>query len=56
MKGFIPYNSSSKESRMNGLLSWFAKNKIQDQDEIVIQFLDEDDGIYRIIKEDKFIE
>lgn len=56
MKGFIPYTSSSKECRINGLSSWFAKNKIQDQDEIVVQFLDEDNGIYRIIKEDKFIE
>ena len=56
MKGFVPYTSSSKESRIHGLSSWFVKNKIQDQDEIVIQFLDEDEGIYRIIKESKFIE
>ena len=56
MKSFIPYNSSSQECRINGLASWFVKNKIQDQDEIVIQFLDENEGIYRLIKETKFIE
>src|SRR5262249_20303421 len=56
MKGFVPYNSSSQECRINGLLNWFIKNKIQDQDEIVIQFLDENEGFYRIIKETKFIE
>src|SRR2546430_10882780 len=56
MKNFSPYNSSSQECRINGLASWFVKNKIQDQDEIVIQFLDENEGIYRLIKEEKFIE
>jgi len=56
MKSFSPYNSSSQECRINGLASWFVKNKIQDQDEIVIQFLDENEGIYRLIKENKFIE
>ncbi len=56
MKSFSPYNSSSQECRINGLASWFIKNKIQDQDEIVIQFLDENEGIYRLIKETKFIE
>jgi hypothetical protein len=50
MKSFVPYNSSSQECRINGLSSWFIKNKIQDQDEIVIQFLDENEGIYRLIK------
>ncbi len=56
MKSFSPYNSSSQECRINGLASWFVKNKIQDQDEIVVQFLDENEGIYRLIKENKFIE
>src|SRR5438105_3009214 len=53
IKNFTPSNSSSQECRINGLASWFVKNKIQDQDEIVIQFLDEDEneGIYRLIKE-----
>ena len=55
-KSFVPYNSSSKECRINGLASWFVKNNIQDQDEIVIHFLDENEGVYRLIREAKFIE
>jgi len=56
MKSFVPYSSSSKECRINGLTSWFGKNKIQEKDEIVIQFLDENGAVYRIIRENKFIE
>jgi hypothetical protein len=56
LKSFTPYKSSSQECRIIGLTNWFVKNKIQDQDEIVVQFLDENEGIYRLIKEEKFIE
>src|SRR5215467_5226640 len=56
MKSFVPYNSSSKECRINGLASWFGKNETEDQGEIVIQFLDENEAVYRILKENKFIE
>jgi hypothetical protein len=56
VKSFTPYSSSSQECRISGLTNWFAKNNIQSQDEVVIQFLNEDKRIYRIIKESKFIE
>jgi hypothetical protein len=56
LKSFTPYTSSSQECRISGLTNWFAKNNIQNQDEIVIQFLNENERIYRIIKESKFIE
>jgi predicted restriction endonuclease len=56
MKSFSPYDSSSKECRINGLASWFIKNGIQDKDEIVIQVLDDMEGIYRLVKESMFIE
>src|SRR3989442_2004158 len=56
IKNFTPYNSSSQECRISGLTNWFVKNNIQNQDEIVIQYLDENERIYRIIKEEKFIE
>jgi len=56
VKNFTPYNSSSQECRISGLTNWFIKNNIQNQDEIVIQFLDENESVYRIIKESKFIE
>jgi hypothetical protein len=49
-KSFTPYNSSSKECRISGLTGWFIKNNIQNDDEIVIQFLDEHEKIYRITK------
>jgi hypothetical protein len=55
-KTFTPYNSSSQECRISGLTNWFIKNNIQNRDEIVIQFLNENERIYRIIKESKFIE
>jgi hypothetical protein len=55
-KNFTPYTSSSKECRISGLTNWFVKNKIQNQDEIVIQFLDEDERVYRLTKEKNFIE
>jgi hypothetical protein len=55
-KSFTPYSSSSQECRIGGLTNWFVKNNIQDQDEIVVQFLDENERVYRIIKESKFIE
>ena len=56
IKSFTLYNSSSQECRISGLTNWFVKNNIQNQDEIIIQFLDENERIYRIIKEEKFIE
>jgi len=56
VKSFTPYNSSSQECRISGLTNWFVTNNIQDQDEIVIQFLNENERIYRIIKESRFVE
>ena len=56
VKSFTPYTSSSQECRISGLTNWFVKNKVQNQDEIVIQFLDKNERIYRIIKESNFIE
>jgi hypothetical protein len=55
-KNFTPYTSSSKECRISGLTNWLVKNKIQNQDEIVIQFLDEDERVYRLTKEINFVE
>ena len=54
-KSFLPYNTSARESRIGGLSKWFAKNQIQDQDEIMIDFIDEKEGIYRLRKEKLFV-
>ncbi len=55
-KHFTPYTSSSAECRIGGLSSWFSKNNFQDKDEIVIQILDKEEKIYRLIKENQFID
>lgn len=56
IKSFVPYNSTSKECRIGGLSKWFAKNQFKDKDEIVIDFIDEKTGIYRLRKESIFLE
>ncbi len=38
-KSFLPYNTSAKECRIGGLSKWFAKNQIEDQDEIMVDFI-----------------
>jgi len=54
-KHFTPYSSSSRECRIGGLSNWFIKNNFQDKDEIVVQILDKEEKIYRLIKENQFI-
>jgi hypothetical protein len=54
-KNFTPYNSKSKEIRIGGLSKWFLDNNFQNQDEIVIDFIDEQEGIYRLRKEVNFL-
>lgn len=54
-KSFTPYSSSSRECRIGGLSSWFTKNKFQDNDEIIIDFIDVEHGIYRLRNESVFI-
>ncbi|MBS4035725.1 MAG: HNH endonuclease [Ignavibacterium sp.] len=51
-KKFTPYNSSSRECRIGGLKEFYAINKVQDGDELVIQLLD--DSKYKIIPEKIF--
>lgn len=54
-KSFTPYSSSSRECRIGGLSGWFTKKKLKDQDEIIIDFIDEKNGVYRLRKESDFI-
>lgn len=42
VKSFTPYNSSSKECRINGMREFYNKYSISDNDEIVIQKIDDD--------------
>lgn len=51
-KKFTPYKSSSRECRIGGLRTFYAKYDVKDGDELVIQLLD--DEKYRIIPERLF--
>jgi hypothetical protein len=53
-KSFTPYDSSSRECRIGGMKEFFLNNNIQDNDEIVIEFLDKEN--LRIIAEKRFKE
>ncbi len=51
-KSFTPYLSSSRECRIGGMKDFFDKNKLKNNDEIVIQALDK--NVYRIMTETQF--
>lgn len=54
-KRYSSYDSSTHECRIGGLKEWFISNNIERGDEIVVQFLDNKQFIYRLIPEKKFI-
>ena len=55
LKTYSSYSSSTREARINGLRDWFEQDIIKSGDEIVIQFIDEKNHIYRLVTEKKFI-
>ena len=54
-KHYSSYASSTRECRIGGARQWFQKNNINNGDEIVIQFIDKEHFIYRLIPERNFI-
>ncbi len=54
-KSYSSYESSTNECRIGGMREWFEKNNIKSDDEIVIQLVDKENYIYRIVSERKFI-
>ena len=52
LKQFTPYTSSSRETRIGGMKSFYEDFSIKDGDEVVIQILD--DNLYRIFTEKQF--
>jgi hypothetical protein len=54
-KNFTSHTSKTNESRIGGMREWFENNKFKDGDEIVIQIIDKEKPVYRLIQEDKFI-
>ena len=55
LKNYSSYESSTRESRIGGMREWFRENNIKEGDEIVIQVIDKQNHIYRIIPEKIFI-
>lgn len=55
LKHFSSYNSSTRECRIGGLKEWFIHHNIERGDEIVVQLIDKEHFIYRLIPENKFI-
>ena len=55
LKTYTSYTSRSRECRIGGLAEWFRENQIKEGDEIVLQVIDKDNFVYRLIPELKFI-
>ena len=54
-KHYSSYSSKTRECRIGSMKQWFQQNNIKSGDEIVIQFIDKERFIYRIIPEKNFI-
>ncbi|MCH7962776.1 MAG: HNH endonuclease [Bacteroidetes bacterium] len=54
-KSFV-ISEKNREARVYGLSEWYKKNKLVEDDEIVIQLLDRKDNVYGFITEKKFID
>jgi hypothetical protein len=55
-KQYSSYTSSTRECRIGGLREWYQKHGIKNNDEIVVQFLDKEHFVYRLIPERGFIQ
>ena len=55
LKNYSSYKSKTREARIGGLAQWFQETKLNDGNEIVIQFIDKENYIYRLIPESNFI-
>jgi len=52
---YSAYTSSTKECRIGGVKQWFEENELKSGDEIVVQLIDSERYIYRLIPERRFI-
>lgn len=55
IKQYSSYKSRTRECRIGGMAEWFRNNKIKDGDEIVIQLVDKERFVYRLIPESRYI-
>lgn len=54
-KYYSSYASSTRECRIGGVRQWFQQNNIKSGDEVVIQFIDKERFIYRLVPERNFV-
>lgn len=54
-KSYSSYKSTTRECRIGGMVEWFRENKIKDGDEIVVQLVDKEKFIYKLVPEHKFL-
>lgn len=54
-KQYSSYLSSTRECRIGGVKQWFQQNNLKSGDEIVIQVIDRENFVYRLIPERTFI-
>lgn len=55
-KNFSSFYSSTNENRIGGLKNWFNDNRIMEGDEVVLQIIDKEKYIYRLLKEQDFLQ
>lgn len=55
IKRYSSYASSTRECRIGGVREWFQQNNIKSGDEIVIQLIDKERFVYRLIPERNFV-
>ena len=55
IKSYTSFKGTTKESRIGGLKEWIEINKFRDGDEIVIQLIDKEKYVYRLISESLFV-
>lgn len=54
-KNYISWMGSSREARIIGMSEWFNISKLKSGEEIVIQLIDREALVYRIMTEDEYI-
>jgi predicted metal-binding protein len=54
-KKFSSYSSTTRECRIGGMAKWFRENQLDNGDEIVLQVINKNENLYRVIPEKMFV-